>query len=335
MERDYRKELYSHYGNDKINNEGYFLMNEKDADIETLKEELGEERSLKLGAYASTRIISKELEGMTAERDHYRVGVNNLTKERDQLKEEIDCKARLKIIQEGDRIIFTTGHGRFPVSQEEAVEIIHALSGFSIEQVEEAWRIWIHDGVDFPYDPDDDADWNDFESKLKSLQGKVDPLSLDKPNDNEPTASSDVEEKEPISRIEIITKEGRQFVRWNCSIKQYIQDDGRTLKIFVEEDKDQGEECPECSFPTSFTYGQANVRTCWRCGYRDGEGKLKSEEIEDKDQGEVDPSSKVDEPTTEVECPSCVETSPKEGYNDTQRFCSCLDCISQDKNDMT
>jgi len=40
-----------------------------------------------------------------------------------------------------------------------------------------------------------------------------------------------------ITRIEVITNRGREFVKWNCKIKTEIQDEGKTLKVFVEEDE--------------------------------------------------------------------------------------------------
>lgn len=36
-----------------------------------------------------------------------------------------------------------------------------------------------------------------------------------------------------ITRIEVIDKDGRQFARWNCSVVTSIQDNGRTLKLFL------------------------------------------------------------------------------------------------------
>lgn len=45
-------------------------------------------------------------------------------------------------------------------------------------------------------------------------------------------------DKEKISRIEIIGK-GREYVNMDCKINDIsIQDDGRTMKIFLEEVKD-------------------------------------------------------------------------------------------------
>lgn len=36
-----------------------------------------------------------------------------------------------------------------------------------------------------------------------------------------------------VTRLEVIDKDGRQYVVWNTSIKLSFQDDNRTLKIFV------------------------------------------------------------------------------------------------------
>jgi len=42
-------------------------------------------------------------------------------------------------------------------------------------------------------------------------------------------------DKEKISRIEVIGK-GREYVKWDCKIKDImIQDDERTMKIFLED----------------------------------------------------------------------------------------------------
>lgn len=38
-----------------------------------------------------------------------------------------------------------------------------------------------------------------------------------------------------VTRIEVITDEGRKYVQWDCSLQLSIQDDGKTLKVFVEE----------------------------------------------------------------------------------------------------
>ena len=36
-----------------------------------------------------------------------------------------------------------------------------------------------------------------------------------------------------ITRVEVITEKGREFVKWDCKIEMLIQDDERTLKIFT------------------------------------------------------------------------------------------------------
>jgi hypothetical protein len=41
-----------------------------------------------------------------------------------------------------------------------------------------------------------------------------------------------------LNRIEVISKRGREYVYWNedCKIIPQVQDEGRTLKLFIEED---------------------------------------------------------------------------------------------------
>jgi hypothetical protein len=48
-----------------------------------------------------------------------------------------------------------------------------------------------------------------------------------------------------IDRLEVIEDSKRKYVKWNCKIEKSIQDDGKTLKIFVtnsqrKKDKDDG-----------------------------------------------------------------------------------------------
>lgn len=38
-----------------------------------------------------------------------------------------------------------------------------------------------------------------------------------------------------ITRFEVFNESGREFVSWDCQIIPYVQDNGRTLKIFVKE----------------------------------------------------------------------------------------------------
>jgi hypothetical protein len=37
--------------------------------------------------------------------------------------------------------------------------------------------------------------------------------------------------EDKITRIEVITDKGREFVKWDCKIKTDVQDEGKTLKI--------------------------------------------------------------------------------------------------------
>lgn len=41
--------------------------------------------------------------------------------------------------------------------------------------------------------------------------------------------------QEEVTRLEVIDEDGRRYIRWDASIKLDYQDDGRTLKIFVQE----------------------------------------------------------------------------------------------------
>jgi len=36
------------------------------------------------------------------------------------------------------------------------------------------------------------------------------------------------------TRLEVIEEGVRKFVKWNCRIEEYIQDEGRTLKLFIK-----------------------------------------------------------------------------------------------------
>ena len=44
-------------------------------------------------------------------------------------------------------------------------------------------------------------------------------------------------EKTDITRVEIIDETGRVFSRWNQNVTLSYQDEGRTLKIFIESKK--------------------------------------------------------------------------------------------------
>ena len=37
-----------------------------------------------------------------------------------------------------------------------------------------------------------------------------------------------------ITRLEVIDEAGRKYTRWKCKIDPSVQDQGRTLKLFVE-----------------------------------------------------------------------------------------------------
>ncbi len=42
-------------------------------------------------------------------------------------------------------------------------------------------------------------------------------------------------DEDKITRVEVITKKGREFVKLDCKAKLEVQDEGRTLKVFVED----------------------------------------------------------------------------------------------------
>jgi len=43
-----------------------------------------------------------------------------------------------------------------------------------------------------------------------------------------------VDNVEKVSRVEVIEAGKRKFVKWNCKPIFSLQDDGRTLKIFID-----------------------------------------------------------------------------------------------------
>ena len=45
---------------------------------------------------------------------------------------------------------------------------------------------------------------------------------------------------EKITRLEVIEAGERKYNKWDCEIEQSIQDNGRTLKIFVKDRKQDG-----------------------------------------------------------------------------------------------
>lgn len=40
-----------------------------------------------------------------------------------------------------------------------------------------------------------------------------------------------------VTRLEVITENGRAFTRWGCTAELSYQDNGRTLKVFVKGQK--------------------------------------------------------------------------------------------------
>ena len=47
-----------------------------------------------------------------------------------------------------------------------------------------------------------------------------------------------------VTRVEVITDDGREFVRYDCSnVQVSLQDDGRTVKVFLKQ-KQISEEFP-------------------------------------------------------------------------------------------
>ena len=46
-----------------------------------------------------------------------------------------------------------------------------------------------------------------------------------------------------VTRVEVITDEGREFVRYDChNVQMSLQDDGRTLKVFLKQEQISEEE---------------------------------------------------------------------------------------------
>lgn len=41
-----------------------------------------------------------------------------------------------------------------------------------------------------------------------------------------------------VTRFEVIDETGRAYIRYSVDVKVSLQDDGRTLKVFVQEKKD-------------------------------------------------------------------------------------------------
>lgn len=48
-----------------------------------------------------------------------------------------------------------------------------------------------------------------------------------------------IEGLEKVTRVEVIGDDGREWVRWRLkSVDAHVQDNGRTLKIFIQEKED-------------------------------------------------------------------------------------------------
>ena len=87
-------------------------------------------------------------------------------------------------------------------------------------------------------DPKDDAPWLDttydgFDEKVL----KIDNDSFgQKPWDESMLAPNgdSIEAFPHVTRVEVIGKNGREFVQWDCSnVKISLQDDERTMKVFL------------------------------------------------------------------------------------------------------
>ena len=53
-----------------------------------------------------------------------------------------------------------------------------------------------------------------------------------------------MEHKEGVIRVEVIDENGRSYVNWDKDMIVHIsiQDDGRTMKIFIDKNKPNGED---------------------------------------------------------------------------------------------
>jgi hypothetical protein len=52
-----------------------------------------------------------------------------------------------------------------------------------------------------------------------------------------------IESYPDITRVEVITDDGREFVRYDCSnVQVSLQDEGRTLKVFLKQEQVSEEE---------------------------------------------------------------------------------------------
>ena len=87
-------------------------------------------------------------------------------------------------------------------------------------------------------DPKDDAPWLDttydgFDEKVLKIDN--DSFGQNPWDESMLAPNGDSIEAFPhVTRVEVIGKNGREFVQWNCSnVKISIQDDKRTLKVFL------------------------------------------------------------------------------------------------------
>ena len=39
-----------------------------------------------------------------------------------------------------------------------------------------------------------------------------------------------------VNRVELVDEKGRQYVKYNCQVELSLQDNNKTLKIFIKED---------------------------------------------------------------------------------------------------
>ena len=53
-----------------------------------------------------------------------------------------------------------------------------------------------------------------------------------------------MEYQEGVTRVEVIDENGRSYVNWNKNniVNISIQDEGRTMKIFIDKNKPNGED---------------------------------------------------------------------------------------------
>ena len=89
-------------------------------------------------------------------------------------------------------------------------------------------------------DPKDDAPWLDCMDGLTMNDEELLEIDNDsfgqKPWDESMLAPNgdSIEAFPHVTRVEVIGKDGREFVQWDCSnVKISLQDDERTMKVFL------------------------------------------------------------------------------------------------------